>query len=261
MIFDGHVHQLPDIDPVETQEWLDSLDALVDEHGKAACPLHRHQAARAGPRAAGRLPGHGEHALRQHDPARAGAVVPRRRVHRAPHPPLHALERGGDGDQGQQARRGHRRPPGHVRLVGQPLRGRLQPLLPGQGRRPRRRRRLHPGPRRPGRLRPRLPRGPADRGRPRPLPHGDRPHRPVELPAPAADAGVLGVPHGVDGPRPDQLDLPRPVQPLPRRTAASTTRRPRGCGASSATARPTSPTPSVPSRWPAARGSTTSSSS
>jgi pyruvate dehydrogenase E1 component len=34
MIFDGHVHQLPDIDPTETQEWLDSLDAVVDTHGK-----------------------------------------------------------------------------------------------------------------------------------------------------------------------------------------------------------------------------------
>jgi pyruvate dehydrogenase E1 component len=34
MIFDGHVHQLPDIDPTETQEWLDSLDAVVDSHGK-----------------------------------------------------------------------------------------------------------------------------------------------------------------------------------------------------------------------------------
>ena len=34
MIFDGYVHQLPDIDPVETQEWLDSLDAVVDVHGK-----------------------------------------------------------------------------------------------------------------------------------------------------------------------------------------------------------------------------------
>ena len=34
MIFDGHVHQLPDIDPVETEEWLDSLDAVVDVHGK-----------------------------------------------------------------------------------------------------------------------------------------------------------------------------------------------------------------------------------
>ncbi len=34
MIFDGFVHQLPDIDPSETQEWLDSLDAVVDHHGK-----------------------------------------------------------------------------------------------------------------------------------------------------------------------------------------------------------------------------------
>jgi hypothetical protein len=35
MIFDGFVHQVPDIDPGETGEWLDSLDAVVDAHGKA----------------------------------------------------------------------------------------------------------------------------------------------------------------------------------------------------------------------------------
>ena len=34
MIFDGHVHQLPDTDPSETDEWLDSLDAIVDSKGK-----------------------------------------------------------------------------------------------------------------------------------------------------------------------------------------------------------------------------------
>ncbi len=34
MIFDGYVHQIPDIDPEETEEWLDSLDAVVDERGK-----------------------------------------------------------------------------------------------------------------------------------------------------------------------------------------------------------------------------------
>ena len=34
MIFDGFVNQLPDSDPGETQEWLDSLDAVVDIHGK-----------------------------------------------------------------------------------------------------------------------------------------------------------------------------------------------------------------------------------
>ena len=34
MIFDGYVNQLPDADPGETQEWLDSLDAVIDVHGK-----------------------------------------------------------------------------------------------------------------------------------------------------------------------------------------------------------------------------------
>ena len=34
MIFDGFVRQLPDTDPSETEEWLDSLDAVVDAHGK-----------------------------------------------------------------------------------------------------------------------------------------------------------------------------------------------------------------------------------
>ena len=44
-------------------------------------------------------------------------MVPRRRGPRAPHPGLHPLERRGDGGQGQQARRRHRRPPGHLRLA------------------------------------------------------------------------------------------------------------------------------------------------
>ena len=34
MIFDGSVHQLPDTDPVETDEWLESLDAIIETHGK-----------------------------------------------------------------------------------------------------------------------------------------------------------------------------------------------------------------------------------
>src|SRR5439155_12455671 len=32
-VFDEFKHQLPDIDPAETQEWVDSLDALVDAGG------------------------------------------------------------------------------------------------------------------------------------------------------------------------------------------------------------------------------------
>ena len=104
------------------------------------------------------------------------------------------------------------------------LRGRLQPLLPRQG--PRQRRSgdqvYFQGHAAPGHLRPRVPRGPADRAAPRRLPAGEvaRPVRPVVLPAPAADAGLLGVPDRVDGPRPDRRDLPGPVQPLPARARA-----------------------------------------
>ena len=35
MFLDGFVHQLPDIDPTETQEWLDSLDAVVGARGRS----------------------------------------------------------------------------------------------------------------------------------------------------------------------------------------------------------------------------------
>jgi pyruvate dehydrogenase E1 component len=34
VIFDGISHQLPDIDPVETEEWVDSFDAVLEAHGK-----------------------------------------------------------------------------------------------------------------------------------------------------------------------------------------------------------------------------------
>jgi pyruvate dehydrogenase E1 component len=35
MLFDGISHQMPDTDPGETQEWLDSFDAIVDSRGRA----------------------------------------------------------------------------------------------------------------------------------------------------------------------------------------------------------------------------------
>ncbi|HTW07053.1 MAG TPA: pyruvate dehydrogenase (acetyl-transferring), homodimeric type, partial [Acidimicrobiales bacterium] len=34
VIFDGISHQLPDIDPTETEEWVDSFDAVLEVHGK-----------------------------------------------------------------------------------------------------------------------------------------------------------------------------------------------------------------------------------
>ena len=35
-VFDQFKQQLPDIDPVETQEWMESLDAVVEQVGPTA---------------------------------------------------------------------------------------------------------------------------------------------------------------------------------------------------------------------------------
>ena len=127
--------------------------------------LPAHEAPRAGAHQAGRLPRHGLDALREHHPRRRRALVPRRRVPGAPDPRLHPLERGRHGHPGQRADRGHRRAPLDLRQLGRALRGRLQPLLPRQGRRRLRRPGLLPGPRLARHLRPGLCGGQADRGR------------------------------------------------------------------------------------------------
>ena len=145
--------------------------------GQAACPVPARPADGAGQRARRRRAVDDLDAVHQHDPARAGAVVPRRRAHRAPDPRVRALERGGDGGPGEPPLRRARRPPLDLRVRRRALRGRVQPLLPRQGQRRLRRPGVLPGPRRAGHLRPRVPRGPADRGAPRRVPArgvGDR---------------------------------------------------------------------------------------
>ena len=164
MFIDGFVHQIPDIDPAETSEWLDSLDSVVDVRGKARCSLPADPAHGTSARAGRRGAVDGLDAVHQHDPARAGAVVPGRRAPRAAHPGVHPVERGRDGRPGQPPVRGPRRPLVDVRVGRRAVRGRLQPLLPGQGRRRLRRPGLHAGPRRSRHLRPGVPRGPDDRG-------------------------------------------------------------------------------------------------
>ena len=69
----------------------------------------------------------------------------------------------------------------------------------------------------PGHLRPRLPRGPAQRGAAAPLPPGGRRRRPLLVPAPVADARLLAVPDRLDGARPADGDLPGAVPQVPGR--------------------------------------------
>ena len=150
-------------------------------------------------------------------------MVPRRRVRRTAHPRLYPVERGDHGVPRQPARPRRGRAHRDLRVGGLAVRGRVQPLLPRQGPRRVRRPGVLPGARRPGHLRPRVPRGTAGGNAARRVPAGAVPpgRRAAELPAPAADAGLLGVPHGVHGPRSAERHLPGAVQPLPARPRAA----------------------------------------
>ena len=80
---------------------------------------------------------------------------------------------------------------------------------------------------------------------------------PQLLPAPAAHARLLGVPDGQHGPRARSRRSTRPASTATWSIAASPTPPARASGPSSATARWTSRSRSARSGWPAASGSTT----
>ena len=76
VISDGLPSQLPDIDPEETSEWVESLDGVIDERGaKRARYVMLRLLERARERQVG-VPPADHHRLHQHHPAGAGAVVP-----------------------------------------------------------------------------------------------------------------------------------------------------------------------------------------
>ena len=216
-ILSGLTNQLPDRDPEETAEWLESLDDLIQEQGtERAQYIMRSLLQRAGAQSVG-VPMVTTTDYVNTIPVDQEAQFPGDEENRAQVPGLAALERRGHGAPGAAARHRRRRAHLHLRRRRDPVRGRLQPLLPRQGPPRRRGPGLLPGPRLPRHVRPRLHGRPADRGGHGRLPAGEvqgRP-RPLLLPAPAADAGVLGIPHRVDGHRPDERDLPGAVQPVP----------------------------------------------
>ena len=69
MFIDGFVHQLPDVDPQETKEWLDSLDSVIEVGGRSRGALPARPAHGAGARAGRRRPGDG-HAPTTSTPSR-----------------------------------------------------------------------------------------------------------------------------------------------------------------------------------------------
>ena len=172
-ISDDFVGRLPDTDPDETREWLESLDAVASVKGRSRAEflmqklLERSHELQFGIPAPVRTPyintiPAGEQALRYWFPGDA-AMEQRIRAYIRWNAAVMVVK----ANKAADGIGGHLATYASLRLA---LRGRLQPLLPGQGRRPGRRRRAHPGPRRPRHLRPGLPRGPPRRGAPRRLP-------------------------------------------------------------------------------------------
>ena len=169
-------------------------------------------------------------------------MLPRRRGDGAAHPPHRPLERGGDGPAGEQPQPGHRRPP----------RRRTPPPPPctrsasttssaarttsGTGDQIFYQGHAAPGMYARAFLEGRLTEDQLDHFR---REVGAR-RGPLLVSAPAADARLLGVPDGLDGPRPAQRDLPGALQPLPRQPRPRRHVAARASGPSSATARSTS---------------------
>src|SRR5271165_1405458 len=209
VIREGVASYLPDIDPEETGEWLESFDDLLARSGPSRA---RYMMLRLLERA-------GEQRVS------IPALTSTDYVNTIPtelepwFPGDEAVERRDHGAPRSAPGRRRRRPHLHLRVVGRALRGRLQPLLPRQVASRRRGPGVHPGPRLPRHLCPRLPRGPAHRRPARRVPPGAQPsrRRAAVVSAPAADARLLGVPDGFDGAGSDQRDLSGPVQPLPAR--------------------------------------------
>ncbi len=211
-------------------------------------------------RAPGRPPPsvRGDDAVHQHDCAHGTGAVSGRPRHRAPDQEPGALERAGDGRPRQSRVGRHRRPHFDVRLVGDAVRGGVQSLLPRQGCRPRRRHHLFPGPRIAWNLRPGLPRRPHFGRAAAEFPsRAAADWRAVVLSASVADAGLLGVPDGLDGARPADGDLPGTLRAIPHESRPDRAGPIRRSGRSSATARRTSRKRWGRSHWPRARSSTT----
>ena len=192
-------------------------------------------------------------------PAERAAPLSRQSRDRAAHQEPRPLERDGDGGPRQPDRRRHRRPHLDVRLGGHAVRSRLQPLLPraramdGDGDQI-----YFQGHASPGIYARAFLEGRSRASSSRTSAAScSRAAGLSSLSASLADAGLLGVPDGLDGPRADHGDLSGALQPLPGGPRPQDSRPTPRSGRFSATANATSRSRSARSRSRRARSSTT----
>ena len=146
----------------------------------------------------------GVHPVPEHDPAAPTGAPSRGSGDRAPDPVGDPLERGRDRAAREQGVLGAGRAHRLVPVGGDAVRHRVPAFLARPQRGARRRPGVLPGARVARDLRAVVPGGTADRGAADQFRQEVGGKRVVVLPAPVADAGLLAVPDGVDGPRPDR---------------------------------------------------------
>ena len=172
VISDGLPSQLPDIDPEETAEWLESLDGVIDERGaKRARYVMLRLLERARERQVGVPPLTTTDYINTIPPEREPWFPGDEDVERR----IRAYIRWNAAIMVHRAQRPGIGVGGHISTYASSavaLRGRLQPLLPRQGPPRRRRPDLLPGPRLPRHVRPGVPGGPAHRAPARRVPPG-----------------------------------------------------------------------------------------
>ncbi|CFE02971.1 Uncharacterised protein [Bordetella pertussis] len=189
----------------------------------------------AGHRAGGARAGHHAYGLSQHHRGRPGAALSRQPVAGRAHRLHQPLERAGHGGARQPGPWRTGRPHRQLCVGGRPVRSGFQPFLPRARARLRRRPGLHAAALGAGHLCPRLSGRFPERRRPGAFPPGNHGRgtgtaRPVFLSAPLADAGLLAIPHRLDGHRPHQCHLPGPLHALPRTPFAGHAFGPQGLG-------------------------------
>ena len=215
-----------DIDAVETSEWLEALDAVVEHDGPGPRAPDPRPASSSAPSSAGTGPiATPQHAVRQHDPGRRarpqfpGDPALERR--------LRSIVRWNAIAMVVRANKDSSELGGHIASY-QSLATLYEVGFNHFWHAPsadaRRRPRLLPGPLLAGHLRARVPRGPADRGAARQLPPGGRPAAASRsYPHPWLMPDFWQFPTVSLGLGADHVDLPGAVHALPRRRAASPT--------------------------------------
>ena len=135
-VFDQFKQQLPDIDPVETQEWIDSLDSIVETPGKERARFILYRLLKRARQLQVGLPSLTQTRYintisPEQEPYFPGDEAMELRIRRMIRWNALAMVL-----RANTTLRGHRRPPVDVRQRREPVRGRLQPLLPRLGRGP-----------------------------------------------------------------------------------------------------------------------------